>query len=101
MLKCLVFELMLKSPSLQGWVRSVRSQKEVLFLHVNDGSSLESLQVVADSSFDSRSVWFFFFLCFSLFFKEFFNFFLPSLMFSTPLAECFLCHLNDLTKQIV
>ncbi|XP_037587747.1 probable asparagine--tRNA ligase, mitochondrial [Cebus imitator] len=38
----------------QGWVRSVRSQKEVLFLHVNDGSSLESLQVVADSSLDSR-----------------------------------------------
>ncbi|XP_008564345.1 PREDICTED: probable asparagine--tRNA ligase, mitochondrial isoform X3 [Galeopterus variegatus] len=40
----------------QGWVRSVRSQKEVLFLHVNDGSSLESLQVVADSSFDSREL---------------------------------------------
>ena len=40
--------------SYQGWIRSVRSQKEVLFLHVNDGSSLESLQVVADSSFDSR-----------------------------------------------
>ncbi|XP_058924133.1 asparaginyl-tRNA synthetase isoform X2 [Kogia breviceps] len=40
----------------QGWIRSVRSQKEVLFLHVNDGSSLESLQVVADSSFDSRQL---------------------------------------------
>ncbi|XP_065737939.1 asparaginyl-tRNA synthetase isoform X5 [Phocoena phocoena] len=40
----------------QGWIRSVRSQKEVLFLHVNDGSSLESLQVVADSSFDSREL---------------------------------------------
>ncbi|XP_070313334.1 asparaginyl-tRNA synthetase isoform X3 [Odocoileus virginianus] len=39
-----------------GWIRSVRSQKEVLFLHVNDGSSLESLQVVADSSFDSREL---------------------------------------------
>ncbi|XP_053416044.1 probable asparagine--tRNA ligase, mitochondrial isoform X2 [Nycticebus coucang] len=37
----------------QGWIRSVRSQKEVLFLHVNDGSSLESLQIIADSSFDS------------------------------------------------
>lgn len=37
----------------QGWIRSVRSQKEVLFLHVNDGSSLESLQVVADASFDT------------------------------------------------
>ncbi|GAB5577351.1 probable asparagine--tRNA ligase [Prionailurus iriomotensis] len=40
----------------QGWIRSVRSQKEVLFLHINDGSSLESLQVVADSSFDSREL---------------------------------------------
>uniref|UniRef100_A0A2K6GKG1 asparagine--tRNA ligase n=1 Tax=Propithecus coquereli TaxID=379532 RepID=A0A2K6GKG1_PROCO len=40
----------------QGWIHSVRSQKEVLFLHVNDGSSLESLQVVADSSFDSREL---------------------------------------------
>ncbi|XP_058162031.1 asparaginyl-tRNA synthetase isoform X4 [Dasypus novemcinctus] len=42
----------------QGWIRSVRSQKEVLFLHVNDGSSLESLQVVGDSSFDSRELTF-------------------------------------------
>ncbi|XP_055972027.1 probable asparagine--tRNA ligase, mitochondrial isoform X2 [Sorex fumeus] len=40
----------------QGWIRSVRSQKEVLFLHVNDGSSLENLQVVADSSFASRDL---------------------------------------------
>ncbi|CAO2613785.1 Probable asparagine--tRNA ligase, mitochondrial [Lemmus lemmus] len=44
--------------TVQGWVRSVRSQKEVLFLHLNDGSSLESLQVVADSSFDSRELTF-------------------------------------------
>lgn len=44
--------------TVQGWIRSVRSQKEVLFLHVNDGSSLESLQVVADSSFDSRELTF-------------------------------------------
>ncbi|XP_041509207.1 probable asparagine--tRNA ligase, mitochondrial [Microtus oregoni] len=44
--------------TVQGWVRSLRSQKEVLFLHVNDGSSLESLQVVADSSFDSRELTF-------------------------------------------
>uniref|UniRef100_A0A8C9WWW2 asparagine--tRNA ligase n=1 Tax=Sander lucioperca TaxID=283035 RepID=A0A8C9WWW2_SANLU len=33
----------------QGWVRSVRAQKANLFLHVNDGSSLLSLQVVASS----------------------------------------------------
>uniref|UniRef100_A0A8C6QC69 asparagine--tRNA ligase n=1 Tax=Nannospalax galili TaxID=1026970 RepID=A0A8C6QC69_NANGA len=44
--------------TVQGWIRSVRSQKEVLFLHVNDGSSLESLQVVADSSLDSRELGF-------------------------------------------
>ncbi|RXM97339.1 putative asparagine--tRNA ligase, mitochondrial [Acipenser ruthenus] len=37
-----------------GWVRSVRSQKDVLFLHVNDGSSLQSLQVVASPSLDDR-----------------------------------------------
>ncbi|PNI56959.1 NARS2 isoform 1 [Pan troglodytes] len=43
---------------IQGWIRSVRSQKAVLFLHVNDGSSLESLQVVADSGLDSRELTF-------------------------------------------
>uniref|UniRef100_A0A8B9VJD9 asparagine--tRNA ligase n=1 Tax=Anas zonorhyncha TaxID=75864 RepID=A0A8B9VJD9_9AVES len=42
----------------QGWVRSIRSQKEVLFLHINDGSSLESLQVVADPSMESRDLTF-------------------------------------------
>ncbi|XP_074428484.1 asparaginyl-tRNA synthetase isoform X2 [Larus michahellis] len=42
----------------QGWVRSVRSQKEVLFLHINDGSSLESLQVVADPSLEDRDLTF-------------------------------------------
>lgn len=42
----------------QGWVRSVRSQKEVLFLHVNDGSSLESLQIVADPSLENRDLTF-------------------------------------------
>uniref|UniRef100_A0A6I8NLS5 asparagine--tRNA ligase n=1 Tax=Ornithorhynchus anatinus TaxID=9258 RepID=A0A6I8NLS5_ORNAN len=41
-----------------GWVRSVRSQKDILFLHVNDGSSLESLQVVADSSLDTADLTF-------------------------------------------
>ncbi|XP_061314065.1 probable asparagine--tRNA ligase, mitochondrial isoform X1 [Pezoporus flaviventris] len=42
----------------QGWVRSVRSQKEVLFLHINDGSSLESLQIVADPSLENRDLTF-------------------------------------------
>ncbi|XP_051934462.1 probable asparagine--tRNA ligase, mitochondrial isoform X2 [Hippocampus zosterae] len=31
----------------QGWVRSVRSQKANLFVDVNDGSCLQSLQIVA------------------------------------------------------
>ncbi|KAJ8280672.1 hypothetical protein GJAV_G00057580 [Gymnothorax javanicus] len=39
---------------IQGWVRSVRSQKENLFLHVNDGSSLQSLQIVASSQLEDR-----------------------------------------------
>uniref|UniRef100_A0A3B3YG60 Aminoacyl-transfer RNA synthetases class-II family profile domain-containing protein n=1 Tax=Poecilia mexicana TaxID=48701 RepID=A0A3B3YG60_9TELE len=33
----------------KGWVRSVRPQKNNIFLHVNDGSSLQSLQIVADA----------------------------------------------------
>ncbi|XP_028824986.1 probable asparagine--tRNA ligase, mitochondrial isoform X1 [Denticeps clupeoides] len=43
---------------IQGWVRSVRAQKEHLFLHVNDGSSLQPLQVVATSELDARGVTF-------------------------------------------
>ncbi|KAM6973741.1 asparaginyl-tRNA synthetase isoform 2-T2 [Aplochiton taeniatus] len=38
----------------QGWVRSVRAQKDNLFLHVNDGSTLQSLQVVASSELNHR-----------------------------------------------
>ncbi|XP_074073092.1 asparaginyl-tRNA synthetase isoform X2 [Macrotis lagotis] len=44
------------SVQVQGWVRSVRSQKEVLFLHINDGSSLEHLQIVADPSLDNSDL---------------------------------------------
>ena len=33
----------------QGWVRSVRRQKGVTFLEVNDGSCVKSLQVVVDA----------------------------------------------------
>ncbi|XP_025058339.1 probable asparagine--tRNA ligase, mitochondrial isoform X2 [Alligator sinensis] len=49
-------ELTFDDVKVQGWVRSVRSQKEVLFLHINDGSSLESLQVVADPSLKYRDL---------------------------------------------
>eukprot|EP00079_Xenopus_tropicalis_P011066 XP_002936592.2 PREDICTED: probable asparagine--tRNA ligase, mitochondrial isoform X1 [Xenopus tropicalis] len=41
---------------LQGWVRSVRAQKEVLFLHINDGSSMENLQIVAEPDLKNSSV---------------------------------------------
>lgn len=34
----------------KGWVRSVRAQKSNLFLHVSDGSSMQSLQVVAGAA---------------------------------------------------
>ncbi|XP_035010884.1 probable asparagine--tRNA ligase, mitochondrial [Hippoglossus stenolepis] len=42
----------------KGWVRSVRPQKTNLFLHVNDGSSLQSLQVVAGSELNDPSLTF-------------------------------------------
>ncbi|XP_065830350.1 asparaginyl-tRNA synthetase-like [Oscarella lobularis] len=31
----------------QGWIRSIRRQKEIAFVDVNDGSTLRSLQVIA------------------------------------------------------
>uniref|UniRef100_A0A8B9EZL7 Aminoacyl-transfer RNA synthetases class-II family profile domain-containing protein n=1 Tax=Amazona collaria TaxID=241587 RepID=A0A8B9EZL7_9PSIT len=52
------FEPITPCPITPGWVRSVRSQKEVLFLHINDGSSLESLQIVADPSLENRDLTF-------------------------------------------
>ncbi|XP_048840241.1 probable asparagine--tRNA ligase, mitochondrial isoform X2 [Brienomyrus brachyistius] len=41
-----------------GWVRSVRAQKNVLFLDVNDGSSKKSLQVVADPQLNDKNLTF-------------------------------------------
>ncbi|XP_066534898.1 probable asparagine--tRNA ligase, mitochondrial [Hoplias malabaricus] len=43
---------------IQGWVRSVRLQKNNLFLHVSDGSSLHPLQVVASSDLNTRGLTF-------------------------------------------
>ncbi|XP_074535678.1 asparaginyl-tRNA synthetase [Halichoeres trimaculatus] len=37
----------------QGWIRSSRPQKTNLFLHVNDGSCLQSLQIVASSELNN------------------------------------------------
>ncbi|XP_072257541.1 asparaginyl-tRNA synthetase [Pyxicephalus adspersus] len=45
-----------KKVKIQGWVRSVRAQKEVLFLHINDGSSLQNLQIVAEPSLQHSSI---------------------------------------------
>ena len=36
---------------IQGWVRTRRDSKAFSFLEVNDGSSVASLQVVADAGF--------------------------------------------------
>ncbi|XP_064414040.1 probable asparagine--tRNA ligase, mitochondrial isoform X2 [Latimeria chalumnae] len=57
-LKALTAQLVGKDIKIQGWVRSVRSQKAVLFLHVNDGSSLQNLQVVADPNVGCRELMF-------------------------------------------
>ena len=35
--------------SLSGWVRSVRASKEICFIVLNDGSTLDGIQVVAES----------------------------------------------------
>ncbi|XP_017552274.2 probable asparagine--tRNA ligase, mitochondrial [Pygocentrus nattereri] len=43
---------------IRGWVRSVRSQKNHLFLHVSDGSSLQPLQVIANSDLNIRGLTF-------------------------------------------
>jgi asparaginyl-tRNA synthetase len=39
--------------ALGGWIKSLRSSKNVAFMHVNDGSSFDSIQVVIDPSLDN------------------------------------------------
>lgn len=39
--------------TLQGWVRTVRDQKKFAFIQINDGSSMTSMQAVADADIDS------------------------------------------------
>lgn len=36
--------------SVNGWVKTVRRQKRVSFLELNDGSCLQNLQVVSDNA---------------------------------------------------
>lgn len=38
---------------IQGWVRTVRDQKKFAFIEINDGSQLQGIQVIADSSLAS------------------------------------------------
>ncbi|CAL8374935.1 unnamed protein product [Gadus morhua 'NCC'] len=44
--------------TVEGWVRSVRSQKDNLFVHVNDGSCLQPLQIVASSELNDAMLTF-------------------------------------------
>lgn len=39
-----------KTLTICGWIRSVRDQKNFAFIEINDGSTLASLQIVADAS---------------------------------------------------
>ncbi|KAL4658622.1 putative asparagine-tRNA ligase, mitochondrial isoform X1 [Arapaima gigas] len=43
---------------IQGWVRSVRSQKKAIFLDINDGSTLKNLQVVAHPELNDKRLTF-------------------------------------------
>ncbi|KAM4701284.1 asparaginyl-tRNA synthetase [Discoglossus pictus] len=45
-----------KSVKIQGWVRSIRAQKEVLFMHINDGSCMEDLQIVAEPNLKNSAI---------------------------------------------
>jgi len=58
-----------ESPSTRvaGWIKSVRKQKRIAFLEVNDGSSKENLQVVACPSVVEKCLQFLCRACFTLF----------------------------------
>lgn len=43
-------ELIGKTITLNGWIRSARIQKNIIFLALNDGSDLSGFQVIVDSS---------------------------------------------------
>ncbi len=42
-----------KSVQVQGWIRSLRSTKNVTFIDLNDGSNFEDLQVVLDNNLNN------------------------------------------------
>lgn len=41
-----------KSISLAGWIRTVRDQKSFLFIEINDGSTVANFQVIADETLE-------------------------------------------------
>ena len=45
-----------KEITINGWVRTKRGSKNVSFIHLNDGSTIENLQVVADSEKIEESI---------------------------------------------
>ena len=51
--KILESDLIGKEVLLQGWVRTVRDQKQFSFIEINDGSSLTSIQAIAESEIET------------------------------------------------
>jgi len=44
--------------NVKGWVRNRRGSKHVLFVALNDGSTINSIQIVAESeNFDASLIW--------------------------------------------
>jgi len=45
-----------KELTVKGWVRSVRQSKKISFIELNDGSTLNGLQIIVDSGFDNYEI---------------------------------------------
>lgn len=52
-LKRKIEEVAGKQVNIKGWVRSNRAQKEFGFLQVNDGTTLNHIQIVYDDQLDN------------------------------------------------
>jgi asparaginyl-tRNA synthetase len=39
--------------AVSGWIKSLRSSKNVAFMHINDGSAFDSIQIVLETSLDN------------------------------------------------
>ena len=51
--KLLCFDKAVDDVVIKGWVRTRRDSKGFSFIEVNDGSCLQNIQVIADSSIDN------------------------------------------------